>query len=164
MKLLNKNVIITGAGKGLGEEIAKTFYSQGASIIVCDRSGSVKKIENLQTDNLQNQKIYSLHCDISDRRSVDDLYKFAMSKFDRIDVLINNAGIPGPLGNIEEVSWDEWVEAININLIGTVYMCRKVIEIFRQQDKGKIVNLSGSSPHSFLSFSCLRIEIFFWLK
>ena len=84
-----------------------------------------------------------MHCDISDRRSVDDLYKFAMSKFDRIDVLINNAGIPGPLGNIEEVNWDEWVEAININLIGTAYMCRKVIEIFRQQDKGKIINLSG---------------------
>jgi NAD(P)-dependent dehydrogenase (short-subunit alcohol dehydrogenase family) len=60
-----------------------------------------------------------------------------------LSILVNNAGVYGPKGAIEDVDLDEWVRAIEINLFGTVYMCRAVIPIFKANKYGKIVNLSG---------------------
>ena len=60
-----------------------------------------------------------------------------------LDILVNNAGVYGPMGPIEENDWEAWVRAIQINLFGTVLMSRAVIPIFRGQNYGKIINLSG---------------------
>jgi 3-oxoacyl-[acyl-carrier protein] reductase len=60
-----------------------------------------------------------------------------------IDILVNNAGIYGPMGPIEEIDYDQFVSTVQVNLFGTVMMCREVIPIMRRQNGGKIINLSG---------------------
>jgi 3-oxoacyl-[acyl-carrier protein] reductase len=74
---------------------------------------------------------------------VERLTQRALEVNGRIDGLVCNAGIYGPMGRIEDVDWNEWVEAIRINLFGTVLCCRAVVPVMRNQHYGKIVLLSG---------------------
>jgi 3-oxoacyl-[acyl-carrier protein] reductase len=77
-----------------------------------------------------------------------------IKKFKKIDVLVNNAGIYGPKGYIEKIKWNEWVKAIQINLFGSILLCRAVIPYFKKKNKGKIIQLSGggaSSPLPLIS-------------
>ena len=81
--------------------------------------------------------------DVSDAASCDAVARQAISSFGKVTILVNNAGIYGPMGNIESVDFAEWVKAIQINLFGVVLMCRALIPHFRANGYGKIVNLSG---------------------
>jgi NAD(P)-dependent dehydrogenase (short-subunit alcohol dehydrogenase family) len=74
---------------------------------------------------------------------VDRLTDLALRIFSRLHILVNNAGIYGPKGGIEDVNWEEWVRAIEINLLGSVLMCRAVLPHFKARRYGKIVQLSG---------------------
>jgi 3-oxoacyl-[acyl-carrier protein] reductase len=74
---------------------------------------------------------------------VETLVSQGLEQFKRIDILVNNAGVYGPFGAIEAVVWDEWVDAIRINLLGTVYACRALIPHFKRDRYGKIICLSG---------------------
>ena len=74
---------------------------------------------------------------------VDALFAAAANAFGKLDIVVNNAGVYGPMGSIETIDWDEWVQAIAINLNGLVYCCRKAVEAFKPQRYGKIINLSG---------------------
>jgi NAD(P)-dependent dehydrogenase (short-subunit alcohol dehydrogenase family) len=67
----------------------------------------------------------------------------ACHAFGRIHVLVNNAGVYGPMGPIDSVAWDDWIRAIEINLFGSVLMCRALLPHFKQHQYGKIVQLSG---------------------
>ena len=74
---------------------------------------------------------------------VDALVDFAIDKMGRINILVNNAGIYGPKGPTDSVDWVQWVQALNVNLLGSVLMCRGVITHMKRQGYGKIVQLSG---------------------
>jgi 3-oxoacyl-[acyl-carrier protein] reductase len=67
----------------------------------------------------------------------------ALSLFGGLTVLVNNAGVYGPMGRLEDVNWQEWDDAIRINLLGTALMCRAALPRMRERGYGKIVNLSG---------------------
>ena len=64
--------------------------------------------------------------DVAESESVDALIDFAIDKMGRINILVNNAGIYGPKGPTDSVDWTQWVQAININLLGSVLMCRAI--------------------------------------
>ncbi|HEX7191055.1 MAG TPA: SDR family oxidoreductase, partial [Thermoanaerobaculia bacterium] len=74
---------------------------------------------------------------------VQRVVRRTLDSFGRIDILVNNAGVYGPLGPIEEIDWDSWVSAIEINLLGSVLFCRAVVPHFKQNRGGKIIQLSG---------------------
>lgn len=145
MRLAGRFAIITGAGQGLGQEIAKHFVVEGASVLVCARSeAAIRTVEKqLAAAATGNQKLLARVADVSKSRDIDQLVADALQSFGRIDVLVNNAGVYGPLGPTHEIDWDAWVEAININLIGLVYACRSVTPTMIRQRAGKIINLSG---------------------
>lgn len=145
MRLKGRFAIITGASQGLGEEIAKEFVAEGASVFLCARSKpAVQSVaQRLSAVARSGQKVFARSVDISKRRDVDQLVAEALDTFKRIDILVNNAGVHGPIGRIHEIDWDAWVDAININLIGTVYSCRAVTPTMISQRFGKIINLSG---------------------
>lgn len=146
----NKSVLITGASKGLGYEIAKSYLYYGANIVICSsKLNNIKKsYERLKKIKLKNQKIFYLVVDVSSKNAVNKLIKFTIKKLGKIDVLINNAGIYGPKGFIEDVNWNEWLKAIKINLFGSVLLCRSVIPHYKKRNNGKIIQLSGGGAAS----------------
>jgi 3-oxoacyl-[acyl-carrier protein] reductase len=92
--------------------------------------------------------------DVSDPDAVGRLVDYALKRFSRIDVLVNNAGINGPIGSTDEVDWDEWEQTVRVNLFGSVLCCRAVLPHFRANGYGKIIQLSGggaTSPRPRLS-------------
>ena len=143
--LQGRTAIITGASQGLGLEIAMQYVAAGASVIICARDeGMLSKAADVLKRSASNDQVIShIVADVAESESVDALIDFAIDKMGRIDILVNNAGIYGPKGPTDSVDWAQWVQAINVNLLGSVQMCRAVITHMKRQGYGKIVQLSG---------------------
>jgi NAD(P)-dependent dehydrogenase (short-subunit alcohol dehydrogenase family) len=150
MSLHGRYVIVTGASLGLGAGIAEEFARQGASLLLCARNPA--PLQDLTTQLLgiakAGQIIANRVCDVSREADVDALVAEALRIFPRVDALLNNAGVYGPMGPLETVDWGEWKEAVAINLFGTVYPCRAILPHFKERRYGKIVNLSGGGATS----------------
>ena len=138
-----KNVLITGGSTGLGFETAKLFVSNGANVIICSRN--VKELEaassKLSEEKInQSQQIRFTKADVGNISEIDSLFAFSGTP----DVLVTCAGIYGPIGRIENNSWDEWEYTLRVNLFGTVYCIRKAVSLWKNENRGgKIVCLSG---------------------
>ena len=143
--LENKIAIITGANQGLGFEIARKYLEAGASAMICARNGTLldQAKQQLQPLLRPGQGILAQNADVSKIDDVESVVEATIGKFGRIDILVNNAGVYGPKGVIEDVDWQEWVHAIEINLYGSILMCRAVLPHFKAQGRGKVVQLSG---------------------
>ena len=143
--LNGKVAIVTGANQGLGLEISRKYVTAGASLVMNARNGDLLKRaqKELARGLVPGQVIEVTQTDVSDMRSVELLRKTTLQRFGRIDILVNNAGIYGAMGPIEEVDWTQWIKAIEINLFGSILMCRAVLPAMKEQHKGKIIQLSG---------------------
>jgi 3-oxoacyl-[acyl-carrier protein] reductase len=145
ISLVGRNALITGASQGLGLAIARAYAKAGAGVLLCARNADSLKEAHQQLAKLVSpgQALYSQTADVSSSCDVDRLMAFAGRVFPSLHVLVNNAGVYGPKGIIEEVDWEEWVRALEINLLGSVLMCRTVLPQFKSQRYGKIIQLSG---------------------
>jgi NAD(P)-dependent dehydrogenase (short-subunit alcohol dehydrogenase family) len=143
--LEGRSAIITGASQGLGLAIARAYVRAGASVLLCARDPIMLREAESEVAALasKGQIVASEAADVSSRDDVDHLSGIASSLFASIEILVNNAGIYGPKGPIEEIDWNEWARAVEINLYGSVLMCRAVIPYFKTRRYGKIVQLSG---------------------
>jgi len=143
--LKGKVAIITGASQGLGLEIAKQYLAAGASVAICARNKGLLEIAEGQLRSLvgAGQRVVARGADVSKIDDVEKLVGFARSEFGHIDILVNNAGVYGPKGVIEDVDWQEWARTIDINLYGSILMCRAVLPTFKARRGGKIIQLSG---------------------
>lgn len=143
--LVNKAAIITGASEGLGLEIAKRFVQAGASVMICARNSralsDAKKALNLLATS--RQQVLSSVCDVSVEGDVNALVEQTFEAFGSCHILVNNAGIYGPKGVVDKVSWTEWKRAIEINVYGSVLMARAIVPKMKIQEYGKIIQLSG---------------------
>jgi NAD(P)-dependent dehydrogenase (short-subunit alcohol dehydrogenase family) len=143
---LEKRVaIITGANQGFGLEVAKKYLEAGASLMLCARDD---KLLSAAKDELQalaqpGQKIASCATDVSKMDDVKNLVAQTLVQLGGCHVLVNNAGVYGPKGLIEDIDWSEWTKTIEINVFGSVLMCQAVVPHFRAQGYGKIIQLSG---------------------
>jgi len=143
--LTNKVAIITGANQGLGLEIAKKYATAGANLMLCARNkmlldSALKEIKQCITDD---QIVLAQQVDVSKEKEVSDVVESTLKQLGACHILVNNAGIYGPKGDVEAVDWIEWIKAIEINLYGSVLMCRELIPHFKQQRYGKVIQLSG---------------------
>ena len=145
MKLAGRTALVTGAGQGLGAEIARQFVINGASVILSGRSAEKLEAQKLQLTPLlaPDACIVTSVADVAEPRQVDAAFAKLRSEFPRLDIVVNNAGVYGPMGKIEDTDWEEWVDALRINLLGLVYVCRAAIPTMRRQRYGKIINVSG---------------------
>ena len=143
--LQGRTAIITGASQGLGLAIAMQYVAAGASVIICARDEGMlsEAADVLKRSASNDQVIFHMVADVAESESVDALIDFAIDNMSRIDILVNNAGIYGPKGPTDSIDWVQWVRAINVNLLGSVLMCRAVIPHMKRQGYGKIVQLSG---------------------
>jgi NAD(P)-dependent dehydrogenase (short-subunit alcohol dehydrogenase family) len=148
--LKDTQALITGANQGLGLAIAKAFVSAGASVFICARDAGLLEDARGELEQLSEagQQVEALPADVSSRESVDQLVAAAAERFPQLSVLVSNAGVYGPKGQIDEVDWDEWVRAIEINLLGSVLIARAIIPQLRRVGGGKIIQLSGGGATS----------------
>jgi len=145
MKLEKENAIITGGTLGLGLAILREFLNEGANVLFCARSrDAVSRLQDELTRLLRTgQKLIGLPCDVSSPREVENMFAQFADELGVLHVLVNNAGVYGPKGPSEDVSWQDWMRAIEINLYGTLLPCRAAIPLMKKSGRGKIVNLSG---------------------
>jgi NAD(P)-dependent dehydrogenase (short-subunit alcohol dehydrogenase family) len=137
--------IVTGASQGLGYEIAKTYIGAGANLLICARDARVLdqafgKLKQLVPGG---QSIIAIPADVSQVRDATALVDRALSEFGRLDVIVNNAGVTGPIGPLEELDWVQWQRTIEINLMGAVWLSRAALPHFKRVRRGKIIQLSG---------------------
>lgn len=151
--LAGKTALITGAGRGIGRAIALRFAQAGADLAICART----EAELQETEKLlapYRRRIVSAQADIAHESSAQEMVKKALSAFGRIDILVNNAGIQGPIGPLVDMPAKDWIQTVQVNLIGTFLMCKTVLPAMIARRNGKIINLSGGGatrPRPFFS-------------
>jgi NAD(P)-dependent dehydrogenase (short-subunit alcohol dehydrogenase family) len=151
-RLDGRTALITGASQGLGLEIARAYLREGARIVICARSED--KLRAAHTELAALGEVHVHAADVASPDAAETLVAFAVDRLGGLDVLVNNAGVYGPKGAIDEIDWAEWAKAIEINLMGSVLPARFALPHLRRADHGKVVQLSGggaTSPMPFLS-------------
>lgn len=129
----------------MGRAIAEAYVRAGARVAVCARTDRDvdSVVRELRVLAGQENRVAGMVADVSCEDQVEQIVELAMDHFGSIDILVNNAGIYGPMGAIEAIDWGEWVEAMKINVFGSVLMCRAVVPHMKQSGRGKIIQLSG---------------------
>ena len=137
-RLDGKNVLITGASGGIGGAIAKTLHAAGATVAL---SGT--RIEPLQALASElGERVYVLPCNLSNAEAATALTKEAADAMNRVDVLVNNAGVTRD-NLFMRMSEEEWSSVIEINLTSTMRLCKGVLRGMMKARWGRIVNISS---------------------
>jgi len=138
--LKNKVAIVTGASRGIGLEIAKMFYENGAKIVITDIDDKTPSIVNKEFDDSKN--ILSIVSDVSISDSVTNMIKTTIEKFNKIDILVNCAGITRD-NLIIRMKENDWDNVINTNL-KSVFLTSKIAGRYMMKEKsGNIINISS---------------------
>ena len=136
-----KVAIVTGAGQGMGRQVALDLVAEGAKVVVCDIVQA--RIDALQQEiEAQGGQCRALNCDMANRPQVDDMVQRTVATYGRVDILINNAGLLIP-GTIEETTDDIIDRTLDINVKGVLYAIRAVTPIMKPQKYGRIVNVAS---------------------
>ena len=137
----NKNIVlISGGASGIGRRTAERFLAQGDAVHICDVS------RELVDDFLAaNPGATGTVADIGARDDVGCVFADFEKLYDRLDVLVNNAGIAGPSAPVDEHDEDGWDKCIQVNLSGTFYMTRRAVPLLRQSGGGAIINISSTA-------------------
>ena len=141
MKLKDRVAIVTGGGKGIGEEICLGLSREGAKIVIAeiDIENSEEVIKKIQNNG---SEAIVIKTDVSDENSINNMVEEAIKHFGKIDILINNAGIRHIKKLLDHTKKD-WDEMIAVNLTGPYLSCKAVIPHMIKQGKGKIVNFGS---------------------
>jgi 3-oxoacyl-[acyl-carrier protein] reductase len=151
LSLRGRSAIITGASQGLGLAIARAYVQAGASVMLCARDEALltrARDEVAAIAPQPSQVVAARRADVSDPAEVAALVADTIERLRGVQVLVNNAGVYGPMGALDEVDWGEWVRAMEINIHGSVLPLRAVLPHFRRQRYGKVVQLSGGGATS----------------
>ncbi|MCT0016558.1 SDR family NAD(P)-dependent oxidoreductase [Lactococcus lactis subsp. lactis] len=142
LDISDKVIVITGASRGLGRDMAKLFASEGA-VIVINYNSSVLDAEYLYKEILSNNgKALLISADITKMDEVEEMCKDVISKFGKVDVLVNNAGILND-NPIQLMSKEQWSDVIDVNLTGTFYCSKVFSKVMLQQKSGQIINIAS---------------------
>lgn len=142
MKIYNKNVIITGGSRGIGKEIALTLARNGANVIINYSNNETKALEVVEEIERMGRTAFAIKADISNVDDANNLIKQSFDRFDKIDILINNAGITRD-NLLMRMSEKEWDDCLEINLKGTFNVTKSIIRKMIKQKYGSIINISS---------------------
>jgi len=145
MKTKALRVLITGGGNGLGAVIARRFAKEGSRVAVTDIEP-----DRLQWIGREDEKSLGIQADAGDQAAVSKAIEQIAESFGGLDVLVNNAGIPGPRHPLENIDPGEWDRVMAVNLSGAFYAMRAVIPHMKAQGAGCIVNISTTSVRTGL--------------
>lgn len=137
-----KNIIVTGGSRGIGRCLVENLARDGHNVIL-NYNKSEKQAKQIQNTLKEEGIILEIFkADVSDRKQVNELVKFAIEKWGKIDVLINNAGI-AKLQMFQDVKEADWDEIINTNLKSAFYMSQEVVPHMIHEKSGCIINISS---------------------
>lgn len=133
-------VLVTAGAAGIGREVARAFIGEGAKVHICDLDQ--KALSALAKSD---RKITQTKADVADRKDVQRLFSEAIKALGGLDVLVNNAGIAGPTGHVEEIVPTEWDRCLAINITGQFNCARLAVSYLRKSKNPSIVNLSSAA-------------------
>jgi len=136
-RLDGKLAIVTGGGSGIGEATAKVFSEAGATVVVTGRRP--EPLERVAKEIGG----HAMTCDVSDQAQVRTMFAQALQITGQINILLNNAGGPGPIAPVAEVDMDAWIQCMNTNLVGAMYCLQEAARIMGEQKSGSIINMSS---------------------
>jgi NAD(P)-dependent dehydrogenase (short-subunit alcohol dehydrogenase family) len=140
---MNPVALITGGGGGIGGAVARRMAAAGITVVVADYDhGAAEKVR--REIAAAGGRADALSVDVTQEREVKALVTDVEKRFGRIDVLANIAGGSFYTKRIEELTWAEWKEVIDVNLKGTFLMCREVGPIMQRQKDGRILNTASN--------------------
>ena len=142
LKLINKNIIISAAADGIGLSIAEHCMKNGATVYLSDIN--IDKLSLLKDHKNYNQTLFLEKVEANNPESVLNYFLKIKDSISSIDCLINNVGIAGPTGKIEDLEIDEWKETIDVNINSHFYFSKYFIPLLKNKG-GSIINLSSTA-------------------
>jgi len=143
----NKVALVTGAGTGIGREIALAFLREGYSVVLAGRR--IEPLESVAKESGSDRAL-AVSTDVGHPDSVNALFAKIKEKFGRLDVLVNNAGVSGMGMNFEDISFEQWQNVVNINLTGSFLCAQGAVKLMKDQvpQGGRIINNGSISAHA----------------
>lgn len=142
-----KVVLITGGGSGIGRAISMAFAAEKANVLIADISDE-KGNETVRLIRQKGGEAEFIHCDVSHSGDVKSMIQKSVDTFGRLDYAINNAGIPGPHGNIVDCPEEMWNKVLSVNLTGVWLSMKYEIPQMLKQGDGAIVNIASIAGFS----------------
>ncbi|MFB5761585.1 SDR family oxidoreductase [Paenibacillus medicaginis] len=141
-----KVVVITGASSGIGEAAARLLAEQGASVVLGARR--TERLEALVAEIRSKGGTAEYRAlDVTSKEQMDEFISFAQSKFGRVDVLVNNAGVM-PLSPLEALKIDEWNRMIDVNIRGVLHGIAAGLPVMKEQGFGQFINIASIGAYS----------------
>lgn len=142
---IHRKVVITGASRGLGKKIAERFWSAGADLALISRNKDAleKMVGELKPNAREDQIIEFFVCDLADLKTVSGLIEKIKDEFGNPEILINNAGMQGPIGPLYENSFEDWQKCLNVLLLAPVLLSQGFVTAMINKRYGRIINISG---------------------
>jgi NAD(P)-dependent dehydrogenase (short-subunit alcohol dehydrogenase family) len=142
MKLRNKVSIVTGGSMGVGKGIANGLAQEGSHLVLVARNRPELEVAQKELRK-HGTEVEIFPADVTSEERIKSMVSLTLEQFGTIDVLVNCAGIYGPIGFVTEIDTQRWLDAINVNLGGTFISIKAVLPTMIKNKKGKIINLSG---------------------
>jgi len=130
--LAGRTALVTGGGSGIGAAIAATLTTAGATVRTCDVDTATGA---------------DYACDVSNETAVDAMFATIDNELGRLDIVVNNVGVAGPTGGVEDMNADEFDRCVQINIGGTFRVTQQAVQRMRRQGRGSIVNISSTAGH-----------------
>ncbi|MCH6266949.1 SDR family NAD(P)-dependent oxidoreductase [Neobacillus citreus] len=141
--MVKRTAFVTGAGSGIGREIAKLLASRGMALIVADinKEGAAETVSQIKGND---GEAVAVHCDVTSLESVKKAVQESVEAFGKIDVLVNNAGWDKVEPFLKSEP-DTWKKIIDINLMGQIHTCKEILPLMIEIGYGKVVNIASDA-------------------
>ena len=144
MRLKGKVAIVTGAGQGIGEAIARRLAGEGAAVVIADLNLQSAQTAARQIAEKYQQKVLPLCVDVTNSQQVAEMVRRTVEEFGKIDILVSNAGIL-IAHEITEFPEEQWRKVIDVNLTGYFLCAREVAKVMKKQRSGVIIQINSKS-------------------
>jgi NADP-dependent 3-hydroxy acid dehydrogenase YdfG len=144
MTILGATAVVTGAGSGLGRQIARALLAAGYRVALAGR-----RAEALKETAADSESALVVPTDVADPASVEALFAVVRQQWGRLDLLVNNAGVSIP-GTVDELSYEDWTSTVGANLTGSFLCAQQAVRMMKEQEPqgGRIINNGSISAHS----------------